>query len=504
MRGFGRLLFVQGGLAHRFDPVNLPFRATSYAHPLGVALAGFAHLDWGHLLGNLFSGLVFGSIAEYGWSHYPTARGEQSFTSWRDNPYVRIGVVFGGIIVAGFLTAALSWGPLIGFSGVVYLLAGIALVFYPITTLVGIVAWPRLWHLLSAFNDPLQIAQPNVGYSGVGFAGTAIQSHAFGFLIGVLIGAAILHRRRRSASPGRIWLGAMIYTVANGLWSIFWYLGNSQYIRFRTLGTVLLFVLAGLIVLVVAGRDRSPSDRLVAPSLGRFARSVPSARQIAVGTILFTLVSMSMIGVVINLSAPTGADFPDDSIEVRDYEIAYVQNVTNEQIAVVDLPLLDQVTDVQTSGVVVYSDQRRLWHQVISESNLESRGSARVLVGGVGWRRPVYAYRSGWDALGGDTTYQVFLRPEGHEPTLVHTASPAVADVILDNRTVAIRSGTDGFEVVVRRGNQTLGVGGFPDSGANVTVGGITFARTEQNLYASADGTTLRIAKRRIPPTRRR
>lgn len=213
---------------------------------------------------------------------------------------------------------------------------------------------------------------------------------------------------------------------------------------------------------------------------------------------------MMVVGVVINLSAPSGGDLPNDSIEVRDYEIAYVQNVTNKQIAVVDLPWLNQVTEVQTSGVVVYSEQRRLWHRVISERNLESRGSARVLVGGVGWRRPVYVYRSGWKVLGGGVTYRVFLRPKGRERTLVHTADPAIADVILANRTVAIRPGTDAFEVVVRRGNQTLDTGRFPVNGANVTVGGITFARADQNLYASVDGTTLRIAQRRIPPTRRR
>ncbi|WP_181686135.1 rhomboid family intramembrane serine protease [Halorhabdus salina] len=498
----GVYFFVQGGLAHRFDPVNLPFRATSYAYPLGVVLAGFSHFGWGHLLGNLLSGLVFGSIAEYGWSHYPTDRGGHSFGSWLTNPFVRIGLFFVGIIVAGLATAALSWGPLIGFSGVVYLLAGVALVFYPITTIVGIVAWPRLWHLFSAFNDPLQIAEPSVGYSGVGFAGTAVQGHAFGFLIGVLIGAAILHRRRRAASPGRIWFAAMIYTVANELWSIFWYLGNSQYIRFRTLGTMLLFALAGLIVLVVAGSDRSLSDRV--PGSDDRSMPIPSGRQVAAGVILFSLVLMSVVGVAINLSAPSGADFSDDSIEVRDYEIAYVQNVTNQQIAVVDLPLLDQVTNVRTSGVVVYSEQRRLWHQVISESNLESRGSGRVLVGGVGWREPVYAYRSGWEVVGGDVTYQVFLRPESREPKLVHTADPAIADVILANRTVAIRSGTDTFEVVVRRDNQTLDIGRFPSNGNNVTVGGITFERANQNLYASVDGTALRIAQRRIPPTRRR
>jgi len=492
-------LFVQGGLGHQYDPVSLPFRATSYAYPLGVLLAGFSHLGWGHLLGNLLSGLVYGSIAEYAWSHYPTGRGAQSFATRLSNPFVRIGLFVAGIVLAGVLTAGLSWGPIIGFSGVVYVLAGIAIVRYPITTIVAVAGWSHLWHLWGTFVDPYSIAEPAVRYSGIGWANTAVQGHAFGFLLGVVLAAVVLTRRDRAADPGRIWLATMVYVIANGLWGIFWYLGNNRYVRFEAIGTSLLFVLAGVIVLAVAGTDRSILDR---PLGGRGFGRLPSGRRLAVGVLVLALLSMSAVGVAINLSAPSGASLPEDAVEVRDYRVAYVENVTNQQLAVVDLPYLDQVTEVRTSGVVVYSEQRNLWHRVVTKQALEARGSGRVLLGGVGWRRAVSAYRSGWSVLGGDVTYRVFLRPDGGESRLAYTSEPAVADLRLANRTVAIRPATEAFEVVVSRDNETLGARPLPGEGENVTVGGITFERTGRELRAAIDGTQLRVASRRVPPTR--
>ncbi|WP_136689672.1 rhomboid family intramembrane serine protease [Halorhabdus amylolytica] len=495
-------LFVQGGLGNQYDPVSLPFRATSYAYPLGVLLAGFSHLGWGHLLGNLLSGLVYGSIAEYAWSHYPTDRGSQSFTVRLSNPFVRIGLFTGGIVLAGLVTAAFSWGPIIGFSGVVYALAGFALVCYPIATIVAVAGWSHLWHLWGTFVDPYSIAEPTVRYSGVGWANTAVQGHAFGFLIGILVAAVVIRRRDRSADPGRIWLATMVYAIANGLWSIYWYLGNNQYVRLEGIGTAVLFILAGLIVLAVSGSDRPLLDRFpgIDVSPGQF--EFPSGRRIAAGVIVFSLIGMSMVGAAVNLSAPSGVDMPENAVEIRDYQVAYVENVTNQQLAVVDVPFLDQVTAVRTSGVVVYSEQRNLWHQVVSKRALEARGSERVLLGGIGWRQDVAAYRAGWSVIGGNVTYRVFLRPGGGDERLVYTSNPAIADVILSNRTVTIRPAREAFEVVVARDNETLGARPLPDDGGNVTVGGIRFDRSSQELYASINGTQLRVASRRVPPTR--
>lgn len=492
-------LFVQGAWGNLHDPVSLPFQATSYAYPLGILTAAFAHMGWGHLFGNLWASLVYGSIAEYAWSHYPTERGSESFSSWRTNPFVRIGVFFGGVLLTGLLTAAFAWGPIIGFSGVTYAMAGFALVFYPITTIVAVVGWGHLWHVYSAFVSPYSIAEPEIQYDTVGWAGTAIQGHAFGFLLGAFVAALLLRQRRQRGNPGRIWLATVVFGIANELWRVYWYLGGSQYVQFKAVGTAIVFVLAGLIVAIVAGSDRSvfawlsPDDR----SLGTPRWTV------AASVLLAILVTMSMVGAMINLAAPAGGGLPDDAIEIRDYEIAYAENVTNKQLAVVDLPFLDQVTQVRASGVIVTSEKRHLWRLAISKRALEARGSGRVLVGGIGWRSSVWATRSGWSVVGGDITYRVFLDPADGTKRLAYTSTPAVADLTLANRTIAIRPAADAFEVAIRRDSETVGVTAIPKKSTNTTVAGITLAHLGRDLYASIDGTRVRVATRRIPPTRR-
>ncbi|WEL17242.1 Membrane associated serine protease [Halorhabdus sp. SVX81] len=492
-------LFVQGGWGNLRDPVNLPFQATSYAYPLGILTAGFAHIGWSHLVGNLWAGLVYGSIAEFAWSHYPTERGSESFSSWRRNPFARIGIVFGTILGTGLLTAAFSWGPIIGFSGVTYAMAGFALVFYPITTIVAVVGWSQLWHVYSGFVSPYSVAEAGVSYDTVGWASTAIQGHAFGFLLGVFAAALLLRQRRRSGNPARIWLAAMIYGIDAELWRVYWFLGEGQYIQFKAVGTALLFALAGLIVAVVAGSDRSVFSGL--PGLDR---SLDAPRwEIAASVLLAVLVTMSMVGVTLNLAAPAGGGLPDDAVEVEDYEIAYAENVTNQQIAVVDLPFLTQATQIRSSGVIVTSEKRHLWRVAISKRAIEARGSGRVLVGGVGWRSSVWVTRSGWSVVGGNSTYRLFLDPEDSEKRLVHTSSPAVADLRLANRTIAIRPAADAFEVAIRRNDETVDAVPIPEAGENATVGGITINRSGRDLYASADGTVIRVANRQVPPTRR-
>ena len=105
--------------------------------------------------------------------------------------------------------------------------------------------------------------------------------------------------------------------------------------------------------------------------------------------------------------------------------------------------------------------------------------------------------------VGGAETYRVQLYPPDAEPRLAFASDPATAEAVIDNRSIALRpSGTD-FEIAVSRNNETLGVETLPDDGANTTVGAIRFERRGRNLYAASDGTRLRIANKKIPPTRR-
>jgi hypothetical protein len=79
---------------------------------------------------------------------------------------------------------------------------------------------------------------------------------------------------------------------------------------------------------------------------------------------------------------------------------------------------------------------------------------------------------------------------------LAFTADPTTAEPRIGNRTIAIRPTDERFELVVRERNATLGTGPLPTTGANVTVGGITFNRSQRDVYAIYDGTRVRVAQK--------
>ena len=64
-------LFVQRGMTGWNEPVVYAYVSWSYFYPTGILTAGFAHGSPAHLLGNLTALVVFGTIVEYAWGHYP-------------------------------------------------------------------------------------------------------------------------------------------------------------------------------------------------------------------------------------------------------------------------------------------------------------------------------------------------------------------------------------------------------------------------------------------------
>src|SRR6056297_1103233 len=95
-------LFVQGAYWHS-RPLVTPFRTWSYRYPLGMLTAAFTHASRSHVTGNLLGTLVYGTVVEYAWSHYPTKRGATSFGSWRTNPFVRVLAIPAGAVVVGLV-----------------------------------------------------------------------------------------------------------------------------------------------------------------------------------------------------------------------------------------------------------------------------------------------------------------------------------------------------------------------------------------------------------------
>ena len=334
----GVYLFVQGGFERWNAPLVLPFRAWSYLYPLGVLTAPFAHAGSGHLLGNLVGTLTFAPIAEYAWGHYrrdgdgaassasasPASASTVASISASvfGRPLGRISVFFVGTLAVGVVTSLFALGPVIGFSGVVFALAGFSLVRYPLATVVALAAGEVLRLVYVALSTPVTTASAEPGFGAPWWAGIAIQGHAIGLLCGVLLGTWVIRRRGEGAPAARLWLGVLIFAVSQSLWAVYWYRGGESYVLFRGVGTALVFALATVVAVGVAAPDRPLSealaasrlpglvrervpflDRVFAPGSGLGLGSDP-ALDVDLGFVARRLATVVLVAALLGMSAP--------------------------------------------------------------------------------------------------------------------------------------------------------------------------------------------------------
>jgi len=479
----GFYLFVQGGLDSWYRPVVIPFRAWSYFYPIGVLTAGLAHAGPGHLTGNVLGTLVFGSLAEYAWSHFPTERGTQSFTSLRTNPFARVLAVPAAAVALAVLTGAFALGPVVGFSGVVFALAGVAVVRYPVTTVVLLAISDVVGLVFRSLRNPVIEASGSVGYSTPWWSNIAIQGHALGVLAGFTIAVLLFRARGALPSPSRIWLGVAAYAVSRGLWAVYLFEGSDSFVLYRAAGLGLVFLLAALVTVAAAASPRA----LV-------ARIDLSRREAAVGLLVAVFLAVAAVAVPYNLLLVGDTTPETGSVEVRDYTVFYAEDVQDEYVAAYDLPFYN-ASGVTTSGVVVASADRQVWWTVASKDRLAFAGEQRVRLGGVGWRSTVVANRTGWNVVGNGTVYAVRLRHDGNE-TLAYTAGSARAEPTIAGRNVTLSTTAGYFTAAVSRGNKTLGRAPIPARNETVTVGEIELQNEDGRLFAVRNGTRVRVAKR--------
>jgi membrane associated rhomboid family serine protease len=557
-------LLVQQGAGNWDDPLVIPFRAWSYLYPLGVLTAPFAHAGPGHLLGNLTGTLGFAPIAEFAWSHYPrerdapaTARSPASRLSLPASPFGRVLLFSLGTLAVSVVTSLFALGPVIGFSGVVFALAGLAVVRYPLATVIALSAGGVLRLVYAAVRNPVTVASAEPSFAAPWWAGIAIQGHALGLLCGVLLGVLLVRRREGGPSPLRLWLGVLLFGISQSLWAVYWYRGGETFVLFRAAGVALVFALAGLVAVAVAAPDRSLSDALVpdpVPVLGRenggrsgfdldFGFGF-SARRLATMVLVAALVGMAVPAVPVNLTAvadervggASGAGVsasqvepnasgtnPKDSntsngangtnpsspnlsnlsadatVEIRGYTIRYAESVENRLVSVVDVSVFGETTAVNTSGVIVTNPDREIWTTAVSKSRLAFAGRQTVEVGGLGWEEEVGIRRTGWKTEGGNTTYKVFLHsPEG-ERQLAYAAPAARATPVLDGRNVSITPAQQGYAIVVSRNDTndtTLGRAPVPAKNGSATIAGLAFDRRGSRLVVTYGDTEIEVAKR--------
>ena len=494
-------LFVQGGLDHWFTPMVIPFTAWSYTYPLGMVTAPFSHSGPSHLVGNLVGTLTFAPLVEYAWGHFPRERGTSSFSSWRTNPYVRAFVLFPGTVVGvGLATSFFGLGPIIGFSGAVFAFAGFALVYYPLATVLALVAGQVLRLAYGAFLRPVSRVSSQQIFSTPWFADIALQGHALGFLLGVVV-ALWLSERRGDAHPSalRLWTGVLLFSVAQSLWAVYWFRGNGEFVLYRAGGLALVTLLATLVTVAVRADGTRVFAHWDAAGVGRTdtlrgSLSRLSQQRLAFVTLLLVTALLAGPGAGVNLlTVADGDDLSNQNVTVRGYEVTYAENVENRMVAVADVEAFGETTTVNTSGVIVRNDDRNIWITAVPKSRLAFDGSVPVRVGGVGWRETVLATRDGWDVVGGGSVYRVALTVDD-EKTPVFASEPVRAEPVLAGQNVSLGADSEGYYLLVKRDNETRRRP-LPATNETVTVANLEFTNDGKKIVARTDtGTKVRVA----------
>jgi membrane associated rhomboid family serine protease len=485
-------LFAQGGFWHWNGPLALPFRAWSYLYPLGIALSSFAHVGPSHLVSNLVGTVALAPLAEFAWGHYPSARNAES-TSLR-TLLARVLAVPAAALLVGLFIALFSIGPVIGFSGVLFAFAGVALVHYPLATVVALSASGAIQQVYAAVQNPVVQASAEPSFGTPWWAGIAIQAHAIGLLVGVLVGVVLVRRRGAGPSAGRLWLGTVLFAVSQSLWAVYWFQGNGAFVLYRALGVVLVFGLALLVAASVAAPGRfSPT----VPFVGEYERWAGAAV-----VMVLALAALSAPAIPVNLitvDSPTAraATAPEnttaDALSVGDYTVRYAENVTNRQVSVVDVSAFGESTTVNASGVIVTSERRHLWTTAVRASRLAFTGQAAVRLGGLGWDERIRVSRTGWRA-GDERAYKVWLN-RSTSSRLGYRSTPATADATIRGKNVSIVPRRQGFGLIVSRANETLGRAPLPGNGTT-RAANLTFSRNGRQLFAAVGETRVRVAKR--------
>jgi membrane associated rhomboid family serine protease len=477
-------LFVQGAAGRLRDPVVVAFRSWSYRYPLGMLTAAFAHSGLSHITGNLLSTIVFAPVAEYAWGHFPRARGSQSFDSYRTNPYARIGAFVATIILVGLATSLFVPGPLIGFSGVVFAFAGFAVVTKPVTAVFAIVGSRVVRVTYYSVQDPVFTREATTRFVEPWWAGIAIQGHALGLLVGVLLGVAVLARRGTWPAARHVWFAVVVFAVSESLYAFYWQLGASRFVMFRGAGLAAIFVATTLVVIAI-----SAADRRILP------RSSLTGRQVAAALLLALVLGIGLAAVPYNLVDIT--ETAEDGIEVRDYTVSYAEDVPHGYVQGVRIPVIgDQlVGTVNASGVIVASERRDAWEEVVPAGRLAHRGRDSIQLGGPGWRETVRVNRTTWNAVDAGATYKVFLRRPGQPRRLSFSADPVTVAPTIAGVNVTIEPAEKGYRLNATRNGTTLDRASMPAVNASVRLAGLTMDRRTDELFAVHEDTRIRIAR---------
>ena len=476
-------LFVQHGWWHYRRPVVVAYTAVSMYDPTGWVFAGLAHSSPGHLRANVTTTLVFAPIVEYIWGHYPRTTRRNWEPAWAQHPIVRAVVVFPlGVLLVAIIAALFSWGPVIGFSVAAFALIGCALVYYPVLAVVGLVARSAVRVLWRTVTDPVVVTETTVRTVRPDWFGTAVQGHLVGLLLGVIIGIGLLRYHRVTPAPARVFGANLLAGFFLSVWAIWWIIGPEAFVLFRALGVALVIGVAGLVALAVG------TDHIDPVHMPRWNPATS-----ALGILLVAVLGMGVIGIGLNFALVENPDH-DPQLEIQDYTIMYGEDIPDGMINIVDVEAFGLTTDVRTSGVVVVSEQRNVWRQMVSSTELETHGRGHFTVGGIGWSERIIAERTGWTPVGNDTVYQIDLH-SGETTIQAFESEPSTASAVIENHSIRIQIEDEAFVMAVLA-DDAIHTVELPNHGENVTVNDLTITRTRNQIVAATDGSAVVVAER--------
>lgn len=465
---------IQGGGSDG-GPIVQGFRSWSLWYPQGTLFSSFTHASESHLTGNAFGALAFAPIVEYAWGHYADESARIR------TPRARIGAFVLGVFLVGIAGSVFVPGAIIGFSGVVFALAGFALVVRPLLAVLAILGVRAVRLLYNALLDPVVTSQAQPRFVSPSWADVALQGHLFGVLVGVLLGVALLRMRGRRPDVRYVFFAALVFAVVRSLHAIYWYLGADEFVLFQALGAAGVLLFATLVALATL-----PSDRRL--------RVGPPLATVAIALLAVAVLLLAVSGLAYSLVTVSPGEDVEDGVEVRDYTVAYVDDAEDQYISSVEIPGLGTPLSAQVSGVVVASDRRNAWGVAVSANRLAFDGEATVPVGDATWRETVHVDRTEWSFLDGNSTYRVEATHDGQDH-LLYTASPALGESRIAGMNVSVAATAEGYDLVVERNESTLHRGPMPADNETVTVEDIRFDRDGDSLFARYDDTDVRLAE---------
>ena len=552
-------LLAQDGLRNWSDPLTLPYITWSFFYPTGFLTAGIAHASPAHLVSNTTATLALAPLAEYAWSHYPPNRqgGEKPSTDGESDvihsgpsaplsslkallarPSIRAVVIFpGALLGTALVTSVFSLGPGLGFSGAVYAILGFALVNYPFSTVVAVVLSSALSVLYDALSSPVVYAAVEIetptppGWAGIGF-----QAHLLGFLLGVLVGIALLSQRGRKPAAERVFFATILVGMVQALWLVSLPVGADEYALYQGAGVTFALLLTIVLTAAVSGRPEplprplsvlpwAPTRHMLAlvwlvlltlvfalgiveailadaslawitsltviafvlalpavpplVSVRPFEESVTwhqtAVAAVAVVTVLVALPSLAFGLTVVEDDAVPGSG----EVVVDDYVVTYEENVSAQRTSVLADPvgaLSEDEDDPATggsTGVFVVNEERHIWSLSVREETLEFEQNATVRVGTVGSVETVYAERTGWDVAGNDSAYAVDLEVDD-ETTRSFASDPVQAHATVDGQTFAVVPTDDAFDLRVYEDGSIVEETEVPSVGETDSLGEFT------------------------------